>query len=53
MWNIVVGIVFIIGGLTGQMALIFTNSPEALAVVGFLMLAWGVYQVVQQKKQAG
>ena len=32
MWNIVIGIVFIVGGLSGKLALIGTGSGPALAV---------------------
>jgi len=38
MGNIIFGIVFIIGGLSGQLALLGTNSPTALAVVGAGMI---------------
>jgi hypothetical protein len=31
MWNIVIGVVFIIGGLSGKLALIGTGSGTALA----------------------
>jgi uncharacterized membrane protein YfcA len=51
MWNIVLGIVFIIGGLTGKLALIGTNSPGALAVVGVLMLLYGVYQMTRKREE--
>ena len=45
MGNILFGIVFIIGGLSGQLALIGTNSPGALAAVGVGMVLWGVFQL--------
>ncbi len=45
MGNILFGIGFIIGGLTGKLALIGTNSSEALVGVGVLMLLWGLKQV--------
>ncbi len=50
MWNIVIGIVFIVGGLSGKLALIGTNSGEALAAVGAGLLVWGVVQMVRAKK---
>ena len=43
--NIVVGIVFIIGGLSGQLVLIGTNSGELLAVVGVGLIIWGVIKM--------
>jgi uncharacterized membrane protein YfcA len=51
MWNIILGIVFIIGGLTGKLALIGTNSPGALAVVGVLMLLYGIYQMTRKREE--
>ncbi len=50
MWNIVIGLIMLVGGLSGQLALIGTNSSGALAVVGALMMAFGVYQVTQKSK---
>jgi len=50
MWNIIIGIVFIVGGLSGKLALIGTNSGEALAAVGAGLLVWGVVQMVRAKK---
>jgi hypothetical protein len=48
MWNIIVGIVFIIGGLSGQLALRGTNSGPALAVLGGVLVIWGIVQVVKK-----
>ena len=45
MWNIVLGLVFIVGGLSGKLALLGTGSPIALAVVGLAMMGYGIYQV--------
>ncbi|MDB5978829.1 MAG: hypothetical protein JWR07_5589 [Nevskia sp.] len=50
MWNILIGIVFIVGGLSGKLALIGTNSGEALAALGAGLLIWGVVQLVRAKK---
>lgn len=44
--NIVIGLVFVAGGLTGQLSLIGTNSGPALAVVGGLLAAYGVRQAM-------
>jgi hypothetical protein len=43
--NIIVGIVFIIGGLSGQLVMIGTNSGELLAVVGVGLIIWGVVKM--------
>lgn len=47
MWNIIIGLVFIVGGLTGRLSLIGTSSGPALAAVGGLMLIWGIVQMVR------
>jgi hypothetical protein len=44
--NILFGGIFVVGGLSGQLALIGTNSSGALVVVGLLMGGFGVYQAV-------
>ena len=41
MGNIIVGIIFIIGGVSGTLALRGTNSPMALAAVGVGLCIWG------------
>lgn len=43
--NIVFGTIFIIGGLSGYLVLIGTSSGIALAVVGALLIAWGIYRI--------
>lgn len=50
MWNIILGILFIVGGLSGKMALIGTQSSGALVVVGALLLAWGLFQKFRQRQ---
>jgi hypothetical protein len=45
MGNIIFGIIFIIGGLSGRLALIGTHSSGALVVVGVGLLLWGLYRV--------
>ncbi len=42
MWNIVIGLVFVMGGLTGKLALRGTQSGGALAVVDGILIVWGV-----------
>lgn len=49
MWNILIGVVMIIGGLSGRLALIGTNSPGLLVVVGIGLTIWGVVQVVRAR----
>ncbi len=51
MWNIIIGIIFVIGGLTGELALIGTNSSTAITVVGAAMIVWGLVQVVRGRQE--
>jgi hypothetical protein len=50
MWNIVIGAIFILGGLSGKLALIGTNSGAALAVVGGGLVVWGIVQVSKRNQ---
>src|SRR5207237_639208 len=43
--NIIVGIVFIIGGLSGQLVLIGTNSGGLLAAAGVGLIIWGIIKM--------
>ena len=49
MWNIVIGILMIIAGLSGRFTLIGTGSPTALAAVGAVILIWGIVQVSRRR----
>lgn len=49
MVNIIIGILFIIGGLSGKVALIGTNSSGALVVVGLLIAGWGVFKMMRAR----
>jgi hypothetical protein len=42
--KILFGLLFIVGGLSGKLALIGTGSSGALVFVGVGFLAWGAYQ---------
>ena len=50
MWNIVIGVLFVIGGLSGQFALRGTESSGALAVIGAGLIGWGVFQVFRARR---
>jgi len=50
MLNILIGIVFIIGGLSGNLVFIGTNSGGLLAGVGFILVIWGAYRMLSKKK---
>lgn len=49
--NIIVGIAFVAAGLSGKFALMGTNSPKALAAVGLIPIAMGIFQLVQRSKR--
>jgi hypothetical protein len=49
--NIILGLVMIIGGLTGNLALIGTDSGLALAVCGGVLLALGGYRLITSFNQ--
>ena len=43
--NIIIGLVFIVGGLTGRLALVGTNSGTFLAIAGGALVVWGAYRL--------
>ena len=49
MWNMVIGGVFIVGGLSGQLALRGTQNSGALVVVGIGLVIWGVVQLSNKR----
>ena len=49
MIKIILGVVFIIGGLSGKLVLIGTNSGVALAVVGVGMVIWGIARIAASR----
>ena len=51
MIKILIGLFFIIGGLSGDYVLRGTNSSEALAFVGFVILIWGIIQIAEKDKK--
>jgi hypothetical protein len=50
-WNIIIGLALVAGGLSGKLVLIGTRSGPALAAIGAVMAGFGVYQLIQQRKQ--
>ena len=48
MFNIVIGLIAIVGGLSGEAVLLGTDSGEALIIVGGIVLAIGIYQVMKK-----
>jgi len=51
MWNIIIGLVMIIGGATRKLSLRGTSSSIALVVLGVVLLGWGIYSKVRRKKE--
>ena len=49
MSSIILGLVFIVGGLSGTLALVGTNSGTALAVVGVLLVGRGIWRIRKQR----
>lgn len=52
MSSVIIGLIFIAGGLSGQLALVGTNSGTALAVVGVLLVGRGIYRIRKQRALA-
>ena len=50
MFNIIIGLIFVIGGLTGNLTQRGLNSPELLAAIGAVMIVWGITQVVRRRR---
>jgi len=50
--SILIGLVFIVGGVSGKLALVGTNSGVALAVVGVLLVGRGIWRLRKQRAQA-
>lgn len=48
--NIVIGLVFVVGGLSGQLALRGTGSGGAIAVVGVLLIGLGAYRMIKSRE---
>jgi hypothetical protein len=47
--SIIFGLVFIVGGLSGTLALVGTNSGTALAVVGVFLVGRGIWRIRKQR----
>jgi uncharacterized membrane protein HdeD (DUF308 family) len=50
MLNIILGIIFIIGGLSGQLVFIGTSSSALIVAVGFVLVIWGAYRMYQRRQ---
>jgi drug/metabolite transporter superfamily protein YnfA len=50
MVKIIIGLVMLIGGLSGNLVLLGTNSGAALAALGGVFIVWGMVRMVRQKQ---
>jgi hypothetical protein len=53
MLKIIIGLVMLIGGLSGKLVLVGTNSGVALAVLGGILIVWGIVKMIRQKQNSG
>lgn len=51
--SVVIGLVLIVGGLSGKLVMRGTDSGLALAVAGFVVAGIGVWRIVSAKKSGG
>jgi hypothetical protein len=49
-FNIVIGAVFIVGGLTGKLVFIGTSSGALLAVIGLGLCGLGAWSIVKSRR---
>jgi hypothetical protein len=47
-WNIIIGLVMIVGGATGTLSLKGTGSSGALTALGVVLLIWGGVQMAKR-----
>lgn len=47
--NIIIGGIFVVGGLTGKLALIGTNSGWALAALGAILIVVGLVRIAKSR----
>jgi hypothetical protein len=51
MRSVIFGLVMVVGGLSGKLALRGTGSSTALVVLGFCLLGWGIYQQAAKARE--
>lgn len=50
MVKIIIGIVMIVGGLSGKLVLVGTQSGLALAGLGVVLVVWGIARMASRRK---
>ena len=48
--NIIIGVIFVVGSLSGRLALMGTHSGPALAVLGCVMIGLGLLRISQARR---
>ncbi len=48
--HLILGAVFILGGLSGRLVLIGTHSGGALAVIGIVLVGLGLYRMAASRR---
>jgi hypothetical protein len=48
MWNLIIGLLMIAAGLSGEFKLMFFDGPAPLLILGAVLAIWGAYQLVRQ-----
>lgn len=51
MFNLLIGLLFIVGGLTGLIELRGTGSSDAIAAVGTALFIWGLFQTRSRRRR--
>ena len=49
--DIIIGLVLVIGGLSGKLVFIGTQSGPLLAVLGLGLVGWGGYRIWKDEKK--
>jgi|tagenome__1003787_1003787.scaffolds.fasta_scaffold20700921_2 hypothetical protein len=49
LWNLIIGAVFVVGGLSGKLVLLGTSSGPALAALGAALIALGGYRLAKAR----
>jgi uncharacterized membrane protein (UPF0136 family) len=53
MIKIIIGLIMLVGGLSGKLVLIGTDSGMALAALGAVLIAWGIFRIVKSRQSGG
>jgi hypothetical protein len=49
--TIVIGVVFIAGGLSGQFVLRGTDSSVAIIAIGAALIVWGTFRLIKERNR--